>query len=130
MNELGISLSWLFGLAGLVFVVVATWTAASLVATNRTMRLVDATRAQVAKKFENLRIANEKLKSELELERSKGSTIDQQRALILQLQSQISAANMELDRLRLSSAGIAVSRDGDKEQDHDGFAATRTLQDY
>ncbi len=132
MSKLGIPLAWWFGVAGLVLGMLLSWWLATLRATKREERLINAAREQIAQSAQSLRNVNAKLQAELDKERALGaqgqtSALSEQRSLVLHLQSQLRAANMEMDRLQRSSPVVTPSR-ANEHDDSDGFALTRPLR--
>jgi hypothetical protein len=131
MSKLGIPVTWWFGLAGLALGMSLSWWLALMRTTRREDLLINTAREQMAQSAQSLRNANAKLQAELDKERSVGAqgqaaALGEQRALVLHLQSQLRAANMEMDRLHQRNPVVASSR-ATEHADSDGFALTRPL---
>ena len=132
MNTLGIPVNWLFGLGGLVAGALVAWMVASRRTSKREEMLLTTAREQMAQSTQNLRLANTKLQNDLDKVRAmaaQGQTaaLAEQRALVLHLQSQLRAANMEMDRLQRASPVVATATKPDA-ADTDGFAMTRPFE--
>ena len=129
MNALGIPLTWLLGLAGFVVGSLLSWALCSRRAAMREQALINAAREQMAQSTQNLRLANTKLQNDLDKVRAmavqgQSAALAEQRALVLHLQSQLRAANMEMDRLQRASP-VVVANAALEATDADGFAMTR-----
>lgn len=132
MTTLGIPVTWLLGLAGLVIGGVLSWAICSRRAAQREEALINAAREQMAQSTQNLRLANTKLQNDLDKVRAmaaQGQTaaLAEQRALVLHLQSQLRAANMEMDRLQRASPLVTTST-APEPAETDGFAMTRPFE--
>jgi len=131
-NAFAIPLSGLFGLAGLVLGGLLTWVVCSRRAAQREEALINAAREQMAQNTQNLRLANTKLQNDLDKLRAmaaQGQTaaLAEQRALVLHLQSQLRAANMEMDRLQRATPLVTTSMTPEHAET-DGFAMTRPFE--
>jgi hypothetical protein len=132
MTTLGIPGTWALGLAGLVVGGLLSWTLCSRRAAKREEALIKTAREQMAQSTQNLRLANTKLQNDLDKVRAmaaQGQTaaLAEQRALVLHLQSQLRAANMEMDRLQRTSPVVATAAKPET-VDTDGFAMTRPFE--
>ncbi len=132
MTTLGIPLAWWFGMTGLVVGGLLSWALCSRRAAQREEALINTAREQMAQSTQNLRLANTKLQNDLDKVRAmaaQGQTaaLAEQRALVLHLQSQLRAANMEMDRLQRASP-LVVTHTKPEAADTDGFAMTRPFE--
>jgi multidrug efflux pump subunit AcrA (membrane-fusion protein) len=132
MNRFGIPLTWLFGVAGLIAGFLVSWVLASRRAARRENVLMNSAREQIAQSTQALRLTNTKLQNDLDKVRAmaaQGQTaaLAEQRALVLHLQSQLRAANMEMDRLQSASPVVATAAKPEP-PDADGFAMTRPFE--
>ena len=132
MNAFGIPLTWLFGLAGLVLGGMLSWALCSRRAARREQAFINTAREQMAQSTQNLRLANTKLQNELDKVKAvaaQGQTaaLAEQRALVLHLQSQLRAANMEMDRLQRASP-VVLTHTKPEPAETDGFAMTRPFE--
>ncbi|MFY7941609.1 MAG: hypothetical protein ACOVOX_11940 [Burkholderiaceae bacterium] len=132
MNTFAIPLAWWFALAGLVMGCLLSWVLCSRRAAQREEALINTAREQMAQSTQNLRLANTKLQNDLDKVRAmaaQGQTaaLAEQRALVLHLQSQLRAANMEMDRLQSASPVVATAAKPEA-ADTDGFAMTQPLE--
>jgi hypothetical protein len=132
MNTFAIPLAWWFALAGLVVGSLLSWVLCSRRAARREEALINTAREQMAQSTQNLRQANTKLQNDLDKVRAmaaQGQTaaLSEQRALVLHLQSQLRAANMEMDRLQRASPVVATAAKPEA-ADTDGFAMTRPFE--
>lgn len=101
-------------------------------------RLVVSARDQLNQGLQSLRTHNAKLMAELDKEREaaqkgKLTQANDQRGLVLHLQSQLRAANMELDRLQRAHPVVTTTAPQDARQSQDavdtqGFALTRPFE--
>jgi hypothetical protein len=133
MNTLGIPVNWLFALGGLLAGVCVTWLVISQRATKREERLLTTAREQMAQGTQNLRQANAKLQADLDKMRAmavqgQSAALAEQRALVLHLQSQLRAANMEMDRLQQRASPVVASQNTPEAAESDGFASTRPFE--
>ena len=132
MTTLGIPVTWLLGLAGLVIGGALSWAICSRRAAQREQALINTAREQMAQSTQNLRLANTKLQNELDKVKAvaaQGQTaaLAEQRALVLHLQSQLRAANMEMDRLQRASP-VVLTHTKPEPAETDGFAMTRPFE--
>ena len=132
MNTLAIPLTWMFALAGLVMGSLLSWALCSRRAAQREEALINTAREQMAQSTQNLRLANTKLQNDLDKVRAmaaQGQTasLAEQRALVLHLQSQLRAANMEMDRLQRASP-VVLTHTKPEPAETDGFAMTRPFE--
>ncbi|MFM2447717.1 MAG: hypothetical protein RIS44_167 [Pseudomonadota bacterium] len=132
MNTFAIPLAWWFALAGLAMGSLLSWVLCSRRAAQREEALINTAREQMAQSTQHLRLANTKLQNDLDKVRAmaaQGQTaaLAEQRALVLHLQSQLRAANMEMDRLQRASPVVATSAVHEA-TDTDGFAMTRPFE--
>lgn len=133
MNTFGIPVTWLFGWGGLVVGGAVAWVVASQRAAKREDLLLNTTRDQMAQSSQNLRQANTKLQNDLDKMRAmaaqgQSAALAEQRALVLHLQSQLRAANMELDRLQQRASLVGASAHASEAAESDGFALTRPFE--
>lgn len=126
MNTFGIPLTWWFALAGLVIGNLLSWVLCSRRAAQREEALINAAREQIAQSTQNLRLVNTKLQNDLDKVRAMAAQ-GQTAALVLHLQSQLRAANMEMDRLQHASTVVATAAKPET-ADTDGFAVTRPFE--
>lgn len=133
MNTFGIPLNWLFGLGGLVAGALVAWLVASQRATKREEMLMASAREQMAQGMQNLRQNNTKLQLDLDKMRAmaaqgQSAALAEQRALVLHLQSQLRAANMEMDRLQQRASPVVALAHAPEASESDGFALTRPFE--
>ncbi|XVJ71250.1 MAG: hypothetical protein HEQ39_17845 [Rhizobacter sp.] len=133
MNTFGIPLTGLFGLAGLLVGMLLSWLLCAQRAARREETLINTAREQMAQSTQNLRLANTKLQNDLDKVRAmaaQGQTaaLAEQRALVLHLQSQLRAANMEMDRLQQRASTVMANTSASQAADTDGFAMTRPFE--
>jgi hypothetical protein len=132
MNTFGVPLSWLFGLAGFLVGMLLSWVLCAQRAARREKTLSNMAREQMAQSTRNLRLANTKLQNGLDkakamADQGQTAALAEQRALLLHLQSQLRAANIEIDRLQRGSPVVSTPSAPDAE-DTDGFAVTRPFE--
>jgi uncharacterized phage infection (PIP) family protein YhgE len=135
--------AWLLGACGLALGATltgcVTWWVMRRRAAAWQARLVVSARDQLNQGLQGLRTNNAKLMAELDKEREaaqkgKLTQANDQRGLVLHLQSQLRAANMELDRLQRAHPVVtaaAAPQDASQSQDAvdtQGFALTRPFE--